>query len=658
MATLLASRGVYGQPDRLLELDPENRFGVTAIAFKKGASTIYGTRPAVKSSGVSDAVFGDAEVFRLAATSTSSAVTFGENGWQNQFPFTVMMAFSPLADNVAAGFATSDAAVGSNYSGWSLMSGGTFSGFSLQFRMGSNTGSISSTRADYKHTARLTKNVRHVGGAIARSIDDVTVIADGVFQNPAKSGTASSMVFAAGQPAGFSSNRSIDSWCAGDYEFLLVCNRALNEQEWNELAANPAQVLVADPVYLSVSVGGASFDAVPSAATVQSITSTGATPKCTITRTGSSPAGTLYYVIYPDGLSAPSAAQVIAGQDSTGSAATASGNEACRTTNGDQVFASPASGLTPSTAYRIAFVASDGTTDSAVAASASEFTTSASEQLIEASGGAAASGSAAIVGSVALVGVGVTTAGGSAAAKVDVAISALGLAVSGGLADISSGTLSEIDASGSGQAGGAAQASANVTISALGLAQAAGAAGLSADVLIAGSGAAQASGNAALAATLSTMASGAAQAGGSATVSAGAAGDIAASGSAVAGGSSGLVATVTLFASGGAQAGGAASATGGASSDIAATGGAQSGGSATAKIDVAITASGFVQAMGAGYLVVQIPLGAVGAAMAGGSASISEYVPMVLIEMPGFIVFSSGRSFSVAAAGRRFVVTK
>lgn len=183
------------------------------------------------------------------------------------------------------------------------------------------------------------------------------------------------MVFAAGQPAGFSSNRSIDSWCAGDYEFLLVCNRALTEQEWNELASNPAQVLIADPVYLSVASGGATFDAAPSGATAQDITSTGATPKCTITRSSSSPAGTLYYVIYQDGLSAPSAEQVIAGQDSTGSAATASGNEACRTTTGDQIFASPATGCAASTAYRIAFVASDGVTPSAVAVSAAAFTT-------------------------------------------------------------------------------------------------------------------------------------------------------------------------------------------------------------------------------------------------------------------------------------------
>lgn len=157
-----------------------------------------------------------------------------------------------------------------------------------------------------------------------------------------------------------------------------IANRAIPDDELEEIYEQGYGWLVKPKLTLvGFSASAAAFDAVPSAATVQSITSTGATPKCTITRTGSSPAGTLYYVIYPDGLSAPSAAQVIAGQDSTGSAATASGNEACRTTNGDQVFASPASGLTPSTAYRIAFVASDGVTPSSVAVSASAFTTSA-----------------------------------------------------------------------------------------------------------------------------------------------------------------------------------------------------------------------------------------------------------------------------------------
>ena len=164
---------------------------------------------------------------------------------------------------------------------------------------------------------------------------------------------------------------SLDGWIVN----YAVHNRALTAPEIAAYHANPWQLWRRSSVQVLPSSAAVAFDAAPSAATVQSITSAGATPKCTITRTGSSPAGTLYYVIYPDGLSAPSAAQVIAGQDSTGSAATASGNEACRTTTGDQIFASPATGCAASTAYRIAFVASDGVTPSAVAVSAAAFTT-------------------------------------------------------------------------------------------------------------------------------------------------------------------------------------------------------------------------------------------------------------------------------------------
>ena len=166
-----------------------------------------------------------------------------------------------------------------------------------------------------------------------------------------------------------------------------------------------------------VSGSGATFDVVPSGATVQSITSTGATPKCTITRTGSSPAGTLYYVIYPDGDGTPSDAQIIAGQDSTGSAATASGNEACRTTTGDQIFASPATGCAASTAYRIAFVASDGVTPSAVAVSASAFTTL-----------AAGYETSVVPASVALTG---GTISSAATANASTAVSAAAVAITG-----------------------------------------------------------------------------------------------------------------------------------------------------------------------------------------------------------------------------------
>ena len=77
---------------------------------------------------------------------------------------------------------------------------------------------------------------------------------------------------------------------------------------------------------------------------------------------------TLYYVIYPSAQSAPSAAQVKAGQNSGGTAATASGTADARTTTGEQVFAA-ATGLTASTSYRAAFVWTNGTSDSNVAVS-------------------------------------------------------------------------------------------------------------------------------------------------------------------------------------------------------------------------------------------------------------------------------------------------
>jgi len=78
---------------------------------------------------------------------------------------------------------------------------------------------------------------------------------------------------------------------------------------------------------------------------------------------------TLYYVIYPAAHGVPTAAQVLAGQGPTGAAATASGTETANSSAGEQVFATPASGLSGSTAYRIAFVWTDGTNTSEVATS-------------------------------------------------------------------------------------------------------------------------------------------------------------------------------------------------------------------------------------------------------------------------------------------------
>lgn len=80
-------------------------------------------------------------------------------------------------------------------------------------------------------------------------------------------------------------------------------------------------------------------------------------------------AGTLYYVIYPSAKSAPSAAQIKAGNDVDDGPAAASGSEISPTTSQTYTFASAATGLSEGTSYRIAFVWSDGSDDSNVAVS-------------------------------------------------------------------------------------------------------------------------------------------------------------------------------------------------------------------------------------------------------------------------------------------------
>jgi hypothetical protein len=77
----------------------------------------------------------------------------------------------------------------------------------------------------------------------------------------------------------------------------------------------------------------------------------------------------LYAVIYPSALSAPSAAQVKAGQNSGGGAAVWSGTTASPTSTGTFDWPSTATGLTSGTSYRVAFVWSNGTFDSNVAVS-------------------------------------------------------------------------------------------------------------------------------------------------------------------------------------------------------------------------------------------------------------------------------------------------
>src|SRR5574337_299345 len=78
---------------------------------------------------------------------------------------------------------------------------------------------------------------------------------------------------------------------------------------------------------------------------------------------------TLYWVAYADGGGAPTGAQIVAGQDSTGSAALASGSEAYSGA-GTYDEATAITSLAASTAYRVAGVAFDGTSYSDVAVSA------------------------------------------------------------------------------------------------------------------------------------------------------------------------------------------------------------------------------------------------------------------------------------------------
>ena len=82
------------------------------------------------------------------------------------------------------------------------------------------------------------------------------------------------------------------------------------------------------------------------------------------------PGARLYYVVYPSAGSDPSAAQIKAGQDSTGANAVQWGVEAARTTTGVETFAVDAVYLTLGTSYKIAFVWSDGVTDSSISVGA------------------------------------------------------------------------------------------------------------------------------------------------------------------------------------------------------------------------------------------------------------------------------------------------
>jgi len=102
------------------------------------------------------------------------------------------------------------------------------------------------------------------------------------------------------------------------------------------------------------------FDVAPA---VSSVTASGFTPTASIDE-----GGTIYYVVVADGATAPSVAQVIAGQDSTGSAALASASAAVATSPYTSSFSAITS-LSANTAYDVYFAAKDDESTANVQAS-------------------------------------------------------------------------------------------------------------------------------------------------------------------------------------------------------------------------------------------------------------------------------------------------
>ena len=80
-------------------------------------------------------------------------------------------------------------------------------------------------------------------------------------------------------------------------------------------------------------------------------------------------APSVHYVIYTSEKGAPSAAQILAGQDVNSNAAVASGQETAPTTTGVFTFAADASGLSAGTSYKISFVYTDGVNNTNVSTS-------------------------------------------------------------------------------------------------------------------------------------------------------------------------------------------------------------------------------------------------------------------------------------------------
>ncbi|MBP7337271.1 DUF4347 domain-containing protein, partial [Niveispirillum sp.] len=115
--------------------------------------------------------------------------------------------------------------------------------------------------------------------------------------------------------------------------------------------------VAASSVTVSASSGDTTpptFDVAPS---VGSATSSGFTPSASLDE-----AGTVYYVVVANNAGAPTAAQVKAGQDSTGATALKSGNSSATTGSFDSSF-SAITGLTAGTDYDVYFVAEDSATN-------------------------------------------------------------------------------------------------------------------------------------------------------------------------------------------------------------------------------------------------------------------------------------------------------
>lgn len=226
------------QPQELFELDLDNPFGVIAIAVPGLSASLSGTAVHVNNANAADgAGLGGIQYVMPAA---KSAARFGSlDEFKPQPPFSVMFGFEPFADSATGGFAISNESA-TNYAGWDLITNGTGSGFRLTLRLGNNGGTGSANRADFPHATRISL-APHVAGAVVRSVADADVVLDDDWQTPTKNGTAPAVVYAANEPA--FGTRAATSMVAGAYEFLLVADRALSQDEWRELRDNPYQVV-------------------------------------------------------------------------------------------------------------------------------------------------------------------------------------------------------------------------------------------------------------------------------------------------------------------------------------------------------------------------------------------------------------------------------